>query len=447
MKDFYGILGIERAASPQEIKKAYFGMVRKYPPDRHPEEFMRIREAYEALIDEKTRKQYDAMDTLPRIVRQFYDTAREALQAGNSERAVMLLEQAAEYFPHHALVNGLLGDAYLENGNSGKALQVFEQLVAEEPENAAFAAKLANACLMRGWHKKAIDKYNAALQLDEDNISLWLGLIQAFIKSKDFSAAKETALKGIGVGKRKGWDSLELYYHIVLSDIYGNDRDNLPGHLRELKEIALRNETEKGNVAWFLAKLAKEFQTYGLTEISSATIDTAFELLPGDPEIRRMHEEIRKEKGLIQQIGKLKADFSFSPVFAYMFDFEIHKCTEKSCIDCEFEVFAYEMDVLTEIDSYRSEILRLKSSYPELYEMKAGFFANALNAKRFSNFMDGYYKRVQRYMRLCPEKFADDDLDPDMLPLQPAKRDETKVGRNDPCPCGSGKKYKKCCGA
>lgn len=24
---------------------------------------------------------------------------------------------------------------------------------------------------------------------------------------------------------------------------------------------------------------------------------------------------------------------------------------------------------------------------------------------------------------------------------------EAKVGRNDPCPCGSGKKYKKCCGA
>lgn len=22
-----------------------------------------------------------------------------------------------------------------------------------------------------------------------------------------------------------------------------------------------------------------------------------------------------------------------------------------------------------------------------------------------------------------------------------------KIGRNDPCPCGSGKKYKKCCGA
>ena len=29
---------------------------------------------------------------------------------------------------------------------------------------------------------------------------------------------------------------------------------------------------------------------------------------------------------------------------------------------------------------------------------------------------------------------------------RPVRRDESKVGRNDPCPCGSGKKYKKCCG-
>ena len=29
---------------------------------------------------------------------------------------------------------------------------------------------------------------------------------------------------------------------------------------------------------------------------------------------------------------------------------------------------------------------------------------------------------------------------------QTVVRDEAKIGRNDPCPCGSGKKYKKCCG-
>ncbi|MBI2382070.1 MAG: SEC-C domain-containing protein [Gammaproteobacteria bacterium] len=29
----------------------------------------------------------------------------------------------------------------------------------------------------------------------------------------------------------------------------------------------------------------------------------------------------------------------------------------------------------------------------------------------------------------------------------PYVRETPKVGRNDPCPCGSGQKYKKCCGA
>src|SRR5258708_2722787 len=32
----------------------------------------------------------------------------------------------------------------------------------------------------------------------------------------------------------------------------------------------------------------------------------------------------------------------------------------------------------------------------------------------------------------------------DDAPVATIRRDEPKVGRNDPCPCGSGKKYKKC---
>jgi hypothetical protein len=37
--------------------------------------------------------------------------------------------------------------------------------------------------------------------------------------------------------------------------------------------------------------------------------------------------------------------------------------------------------------------------------------------------------------------------EPSYAPTAPIRRESPKVGRNDPCPCGSGKKYKKCCGA
>jgi hypothetical protein len=40
-----------------------------------------------------------------------------------------------------------------------------------------------------------------------------------------------------------------------------------------------------------------------------------------------------------------------------------------------------------------------------------------------------------------PSRTGGDDV------VKQIKRDEPKVGRNEPCPCGSGKKYKKCHGA
>jgi SWIM/SEC-C metal-binding protein len=49
-------------------------------------------------------------------------------------------------------------------------------------------------------------------------------------------------------------------------------------------------------------------------------------------------------------------------------------------------------------------------------------------------------------IELEPDK-PEDITDLEILLNWPAPQvAEKKVGRNDPCPCGSGKKYKKCCG-
>jgi len=46
---------------------------------------------------------------------------------------------------------------------------------------------------------------------------------------------------------------------------------------------------------------------------------------------------------------------------------------------------------------------------------------------------------------ITDEEFGDDYQDDDYYP-ETYVRTEPKIGRNDLCPCGSGKKYKKCCG-
>ena len=49
------ILGVGPEAGDEEIRVAYLRKVKEYPPDQSPQEFERIREAYEALRDPRRR--------------------------------------------------------------------------------------------------------------------------------------------------------------------------------------------------------------------------------------------------------------------------------------------------------------------------------------------------------------------------------------------------------
>ena len=54
-EDPRSILEVGPEASGEEIRAAYLRKIKQYPPDRHPAEFEKVRDAYEVLRDPRSR--------------------------------------------------------------------------------------------------------------------------------------------------------------------------------------------------------------------------------------------------------------------------------------------------------------------------------------------------------------------------------------------------------
>jgi curved DNA-binding protein CbpA len=63
----YDTLGVSPEADDGTVRSAYLEAIKRFPPERYPERFTAISEAYQALKDEKSRMHYELFEMKPGV--------------------------------------------------------------------------------------------------------------------------------------------------------------------------------------------------------------------------------------------------------------------------------------------------------------------------------------------------------------------------------------------
>lgn len=478
----YKVLGLETSASKQEIKKAYFRLIRTYTPEKQPEKFMEIREAYEYLQDESNRSHIEAISTIPQEFQKPYEQVLLFMQANDYEKAASLCQEVLHIASIEAF-EVLLGTCYIETDNPGKAINTWENLCKNKPDNLTYLENLGDAYATRGWTKKALQVYQNLAKVQPASIKLYTNLISALGDSaKDMKVKLTYAhklfshLENMTKISKEEHEDLCIAFISLLPDNYNNKNAPILNEIYELifpiiskycleitdyfrvmidclDSLIIRfKETSslEGILQQYLNFLDIH-RTY-LSEHEAAQLSLMEWILEGIylEKNTDIHPHFSENAHLIYSAKYIGNISSSEKSYA---DILLDGIPSDMANQMLWDLYLY---YANNLDKFRPTLKIVKENYPILSSIIGDILDEMISGKQKS-LIYKCEKNLKKFSKSPSSGFFDpskesywdlNDSDDyyDYVEPEPYKRESPKVGRNDPCPCGSGKKYKKCCG-
>lgn len=457
---YYSALELEPGASPAEVKKAYFRLVRQFTPEKDPEHFKLIRQAYEALKDGGPPPETSAFpEPEDSLLKEAIQWALQEIRRGNYEEASAIYQNALKLRPDEPYLLLRLAQAQKAAGHPQKAAKTASRLTELYPDCKEAHSLMALATYDRGWYKKALPMFRKAFELGERNVDFLTDYASAAMDNVEREETQQISreiLKNDTWNKDNVESAIEAYCHL--------------GHCVRTREDALSLLDSYGK---FLTKYRRfpydtphlltplvgmysvhpdfmeDFEVYRGADAVLQKIDA---IAPEDKMTRLLRyrvatSAIHEEKRIRNEAWVGLAEMTFDAVLV----------GDSQKVDADmlrFGTLDAQLCLLKKPDEFSQDVSIVRENYPLLYESQRDFIERALSddrdalweelKRRFfkleykydgSNFLERYPE--ERPMRLRGVRIHDGE--------RPFVRDGKKIGRNAPCPCGSGKKFKRCC--
>ena len=364
MKNYYEILNITKDATQEEIRSGYKKMLRKYPPEKEQEKYKEIREAYDTLKDEKSRKNYDAYFHHEKDIKSLEDKYTEHMESKNYNEAEKVLKKILIISPEIAHIKDKLGEVCFLKKEYDKSIKIYEKLIKEYPDNVDYLIKLGKNYSEKKELLKARECYLKAYNLDSSNPIVINEIVYLFIDDKKIDEAINFLNKDIEKDSKIDFEDFFALSKLLECYIIKNDMSNLKRTLENIKKIAPKDEESKSFISWKLGQLAANLYDMEIYEHTKEILEICLKLTPDIDVIQKLYGNTT----LFVEVNKLLTDETIENIVKFLaINYFYGNKFEERVKQNMLQKLNFYLESYTGRKILKEEILKIRMNYPLLY--------------------------------------------------------------------------------
>jgi len=396
--ELYQMLEVSPQASADEIKRAYFRLVRKYSPEKDPEKFKQIRGAYNTLYDAQTRQNYDSQQKYGNQIPDLINQAEEKMNQEEWSSAISLLKVVLGLAPAADTARNLLGLCYIHLENWDFAVKVYRALTKTNPEVAIYWSNFGhvykqhaeslnkenNFYLIQENLQKARECFQQAIRLESFNSEYYLEIARTYFEEKNYIEAIAWAELAISADSKADVYDFDALFFICRAYLFNGEsykikeiEQRMISLLPDTEEIKLYAANRFASTGLEVAKVGAKYADINLLTAAIHFLEVAKNFAPNDLDIKEICERVEemltplKEYELIKQDNRLLEGFQRLVAFCLADYFGLHNSDQERKSDLDDIIATIFTATPTNI---LDSVIRIQSQYPVIHGLNQDLF-------------------------------------------------------------------------
>lgn len=300
--NWYDILGIPATASHEEVKQAYYRLVRRFSPRQYPSDFQRITRAYYTLGDKTRKAEYDQARANGRRVTVLVDQAALAAEK-DPQKAMVLLKSAVTLAPDMPRPRALLAHVLMRIGEFEVAERQYRWLVRYAPQDEMIRLRLSRCIFRQGRLADAEAELRETLKLNPGYHDA-LTLLSEIYEAGHLQHAQEEALERAVLNDGKvNWADFDALTRLFLLQLERHDGEAVQQASERLRSVI---STERAPEAvQKLSALAEDHRKEGKLGLATNLLKHAA-LIPLGEENAELAEALPQQQARLERIAEAK---------------------------------------------------------------------------------------------------------------------------------------------